>query len=355
MAHWALGLLAAIAVAAILVYIHYQFWTWRLSVPPGDDELLFVRTHDGWALGIGRRLPHGAPRRPPVVLCHGVSTNRASLDFGVERYSLAAFLSRAGFDCFSLELRGHGASRPGPGAPRRHSFDTFLREDVPASLDRIRQATGEERVLWVGHSLGALLGLAACGVYPDRISGVAAMGGPSHFHAQADLKRLMRFELLVSGRWNRLVAGCLAPFSGMWHPPIADLAVNARNVEPAVYRRVLANVIEDVSPGVFAQVARWVREDRFASEDGAVDYRERLAASSQPAFFLAGARDGIAPPEAVQAAFERWAGEKAFWIAGRAAGLRSDYGHTDLIYGRDAPEEVFPRIRDWLLAHSQPR
>ncbi len=355
MLQWALGLIAAVGVAAVLVYAHYRFWSWRLRVPTGDDELLFARTRDGWELGIGRRRPRGGPRRPPVVLCHGISTNRGSLDFGMERYSLAAFLSRAGFDCFSLELRGHGASRPGPGAPRRYSFDTCLREDVPASLERVREATGEERVLWVGHSLGALLGLAACGVYPERIAGIVAIAGPSHFHAQEDLKGLMRFEWVVSGRWNRFLARCFAPFTGVWHPPIGDLAVNVRNVDRAVYRRVLANVIEDISPGVYAQVARWLREDRFASEDGAVDYRERLAACRQPALFVAGARDGMAPPAVVQASFARWAGEKSAWTAGQGEGFRSDYGHTDLIYGRHAPEEIFPRVRDWLLVHSLPR
>ncbi len=353
MLQMALGLLAAICAAILLVYAHYRFWSWRLRVPDGGDEVLFARTADRWDLGIGRRRPRGRSRRPPVVLCHGVSTNRGSLDFGIERYSLAGYLSREGFDCFSLELRGHGTSRPLPTAPRRASFDTYLAQDVPASLDRVREATGDERVLWVGHSLGALLGLASCGAYPNRIRGIVAIAGPAHFHAQEDLRRLLRRGWLVSGRWNRLLARCVAPFSGVWHPPISELTINGRNVERAVYRRLLANVIEDISPGVFAQLACWVREDRFASEDGAVDYRERLAACRQPALFVSAAEDGLAPPEVVRAGFENWGGEKSFWNAGRAEGLREDYGHTDLIYGRDAPEEVFPRVRDWLVAHSE--
>jgi alpha-beta hydrolase superfamily lysophospholipase len=61
-----------------------------------------------------------------VLLCHGLSANRWTVDSGVEQVSLAGFLAGAGFDCFALDLRGHGGSRRGPpGAGRRWSFDTI--------------------------------------------------------------------------------------------------------------------------------------------------------------------------------------------------------------------------------------
>jgi pimeloyl-ACP methyl ester carboxylesterase len=131
-----------------------------------------------------------------------------------------------------------------------------------------------------------------------------------------------------------------------------NLALEVRNVEPAVCRRLLANAIEDIPPGVFAQLARWARADRFDSEDGSVDHRARLAGCRQPALFVAAPRDGLAPPEVVRIGCELWGGEKQLVVAGRADGFRADYGHTDLLCGRHAPEEIFPRVRDWLLAHA---
>ncbi|HSN89991.1 MAG TPA: alpha/beta fold hydrolase, partial [Anaeromyxobacteraceae bacterium] len=173
----AFALLAgALLLAGVL---HYLFWTWWLAVPGGEDELLHAATRDGWRLALARRRPRAPARVPPVLLCHGLAVNRQTLDFGVERHSLAAFLSRAGFDCFALDLRGHGGSRPRPGAPRRWTLDTYLAEDVPAALDAIRAATGEDRVLWVGHSQGAMLGMAACSLYPDRIAGLVSIAGPA--------------------------------------------------------------------------------------------------------------------------------------------------------------------------------
>jgi homoserine acetyltransferase len=82
--------------------------------------------------------------------------------------------------------------------------------------------------------------------------------------------------------------------------------------------------------------------------DGAVDYRARLRGCTQPALFVSAEKDGLAPPEVVEAGFALWGGPKRYWSCGR------DYGHADVLLGRDAPEVVFPMIRDFLLEHSEP-
>ena len=257
---WILLLAAAAALAALAV-LHTLFWGWVYRVRPAHDELRFVETKDGWRIAVARRAPRGEPRLPPVLLCHGLSANRGNLDFGVARWSLALALAEAGFDCFAPDLRGHGGSRRArPGAPRRWSFDTYLAQDIPAVLDDIRAATGSERVLWVGHSQGALLGLVAAGMYPARIAGVVAMAPPTHFSSQDALRRLLPYAFLATGRGHRLLA---------------------------------------------------------------------------------------------RAGCDLWAGEKEYWNAGREAGLSVDYGHSDLIFGRRAPEEIYPRVEQWLVAHSE--
>jgi len=350
---WILLLAAAAALAALAV-LHTLFWGWVYRVRPAHDELRFVETKDGWRIAVARRAPRGEPRLPPVLLCHGLSANRGNLDFGVARWSLALALAEAGFDCFAPDLRGHGGSRRArPGAPRRWSFDTYLAQDIPAVLDDIRAATGSERVLWVGHSQGALLGLVAAGMYPARIAGVVAMAPPTHFSSQDALRRLLPYAFLATGRGHRLLARAAAPLAGWFHPALAQLAWNSRNVEGRIYRQVMANVVEDVPAGVLKQFVDWARRDRFASVDGLTDYRVGLSGARQPALFISGAADLLAPLAAVRAGYDLWAGEKEYWNAGREAGLSVDYGHSDLIFGRRAPEEIYPRVVQWLVAHSE--
>jgi pimeloyl-ACP methyl ester carboxylesterase len=347
-------ILVAALAALVLTLLHYLFWSRFFRLPTGEDERLFAATSDGWELALARRRPRGRPRTPPVVLCHGLSNNRGSVDFGLERWSLSAHLAAAGFDCFAVDLRGHGLSRRARrDAPRRWGFDVYVREDVPAVLRAIERVTGSRPVLWVGHSQGALLGMAAAALHPDRIAGLVALAAPAHFHAQRDLQRLLRFVPLLGSRLNRFVVRCLAPFSGYWHPPLGELAINARNVSRPVYRRVLANVIENIPPGVLAQFVEWARTDTFRSADGQVDYRAALAGCRQPALFVSAEKDGLAPPEVVRAGHDDWGGPKTLWNAGCGAGCAVDYGHTDLLFGVHAPEEVFPRVRGWCEEHSE--
>jgi len=343
--------LAAAVALLLLAVLHTVFWGWVYRVRPAHDELRFTDAADGWRIAIARRAPRGEPRVPPVLLCHGLSVNRGSLDFGVPRYSLALALAEAGFDCFAIDLRGHGDSRR--GRPRNWSFDTYLSQDIPAALEDVRAATGASQVLWVGHSQGALLGLVAASAFAARIAGVVALAPPTHFHAQDALRKLLPCAFLATGHGHRLLARAATPIAGWFHPALAQFAWNSRNIDPRVYRQVLANVVEDVPPRVLAQFLDWMRRDRFGSVDGLTDYRASLAGARQPALFVSGAVDLLAPPPAVRAAFEIWAGEKEYWIAGRSSELSTDYGHSDLIFGRRAPEEIYPRVVAFLRAHSE--
>jgi pimeloyl-ACP methyl ester carboxylesterase len=324
--------------------LHVAFWRWRLRLAPREDELLAARTADGWELALGRCRPRGTALGPPVLLVHGIAMNRQAFELGLPRYALAAYLAEAGLDCFSLDLRGHGGSRrAGPGARRRCDLDTYLAEDLPAALEAIRAATGSSRVLYVGHSQGAVLGLAAASVHAERIAGVVALAAPVHFHAQPRLRALAARRRPFLALRTRLLARALASLTGRWLPRPADLAWNAANIEPAVARRVLHNAISDLHPGELAQFAALIREDSFRSLDGRVDYRAALARCRQPALFVAAARDELAPPAAVEEACRRWGGPSRFLP------LAEPYGHTDLLFGRRAPEEVYPAVRDFLL------
>lgn len=334
------------AALALLAIAHHLFWRWKLHAPSREDELVRARTRDGWTLALGRRRPRAAPRRPPVLLVHGIAMNRQAFDFGVERYSIAAYLARSGFDCFALDLRGHGGSRRGPTS--RWTLDSYLQEDLPAALDAIREATGEGSVLYVGHSQGAMLGMAACALYPARIRGLVTLAGPVHFDAQPRLRALVALSRLGVGRFLRVLARMVAPFSGYWHPAPFEVSINMRNVERPIYRRLLANAIEDLQPGVLEHFAVCIRDDTFRSCDGTVDYRALFPSCTQPALFIAGEKDGLAPPAVVEAAFRCWGGPKRYWSSGR------DYGHADVLLGRNAPEVVFPMIRDFLLERSEP-
>jgi pimeloyl-ACP methyl ester carboxylesterase len=342
----ALLLLAGLALAAALAVAHVRFWAWWYRAPTREDEVLTARTGDGWFLGLGRYRPEGAPRRPPVLLVHGLAMNRQIFDFGVPRYSLARALARAGHDAFTLDVRGHGRSRRGPS--RRWNIDDYLREDLPAALDAVRAATGEPDVVYVGHSQGALLGLLAACLYPERIRAVAALAPPVRYERKGRLSKLTAMRRLPVARHFGTLMKALAPFAGFWKPALADVAINPGNVERGVLRRLMVNATEDLQPGVLDQFATFVRDDVLCSADGAVDYRSLLPGARQPALFVSAPLDGLAPPFAVEAGFELWGGPKRYVRAGHR------FGHVDLLLGREAPAVFFPVVLSFVREVTSP-
>lgn len=354
----ALVVLALLAVAGI-VSLWSALVRRRLHLPTEADEVHLVPTADGWRIALLRLRATGGPRRPtPVLLCHGLWANRFNVNFDRER-SLGRYLAERGHDVWLVELRGSGLSaRPGPDGPSRDhvGFDEHVRFDAPAAIARVLEVTGAERLLWVGHSMGGMIAYAlAGGPEAAKLAGVVAVASPASFaHLDRGVKALVRLGRPLARRGLRIrwAAGLVAPWFGWVNPPGGYAALNPRNMEGSVIRRALYNLVGDLGAGHVAQFGEWIEHGDFRSGDGAVDYRARLADVRVPFYFVAGAQDRLAPPSAVETAYERLgSADKRFEVLGRACGCAEDYGHGDLLLGRRVREEVYPRIADWLEAH----
>lgn len=82
-------------------------------------------------------------------------------------------------------------------------------------------------------------------------------------------------------------------------------------------------------------------------------YEDSFSKITLPLLLIAGSKDFIAPPESLQYLYDRASSaDKTLMIAGPEGGCKHDYGHGDLVIGRDAPEEIFPKVAEWLGAHA---
>jgi alpha-beta hydrolase superfamily lysophospholipase len=313
------------------------------------DQLFRVGTDDGSAIALGRYHPRGERRfLEPVLLGHSLATNRFNLDFD-ERYSLARFLARHGFEAWVLELRGHGLGGSADGS----TFDIEATFDVTAAL-RAVHSTGAERVFMVGHSRGGLLPLAHLTRSPEApIAGIVALGSPFSFEPQQGLRRfvelvepLLRFEVAPLA----MMAKAAIPI-GLPPEPVGAYLLNRENVDGDVIRQALRSLVSDVPHGVLKQFVRWVRTGRVDGEDG-FDYLEHLGRVRAPVLLVAGVKDLLAPPEAAHLAARHLGGPVTELTVGRFSGFSYDAGHGDLVLGRQAPDELFPRIAAFLEAHA---
>ena len=312
-----------------------------LSLDFKPDELYRVPTDDGSAIALGRYHARGARLyAEPVLLGHSLGTNRFNLDFD-ERYSLARFLARRGFETWVLELRGHGLA----GSAKGSSFDIETIFDVGVAL-RTVLSTGAPGVLWAGHSRGGLLAYAHLARFPEApIRGIATLGAPVTFEHQEGLRRFLlavapglRLDVIPL----RLASKAAVPI-GLPPDPIGKYLVRAENMEPQIIRKAIAAVSADVPGGVGRAFARWVHTGAFDGDDG-FDYRKGMKLIVAPVLAIAGSKDYLAPPRAVHQVAHLVSGPVECVTAGRAHGFGADYGHGDLVLGRHAPEEIFERI-----------
>jgi pimeloyl-ACP methyl ester carboxylesterase len=335
-----------------------RLWKRTFAFEPGYDEIHLVRSQDGWRIAL-YRYP-AAPRRyeTPVLLCHGLGANRFNFDLGHEA-SLARYLQQEGFEVWSIDLRGRGNSRRPPrgnGGPRHAPFfDDYVRKDAPAAIRHVLGQTGACRVHWIGHSMGGLVLYALLqGEGAAAITSGVAIGSPGSFGKvrMGSLVYVVSQALRFLPRMHlSFLAAGAAPLVAHIRFPREGFFLNRKNVERVVLERALCHLVADISGGEIAQSLDWMKSGEFRACDKVTSYEDRLASVRQPLFLIAGAKDFLAPPESVAAVYERIGSEKKdFLVLGRQQGQEHDYGHGDLLIGKNCSREVFPRIRDWLAS-----
>jgi predicted alpha/beta hydrolase len=317
-------------------------------------EIRYVPTTDGWALAL-HRYTASASGAPAVILCSGYGCNRHFIDFD-ERYSLARYLARCGFDAWVVELRGRGMSHALPGCrhPQSWTFDDLVRIDVPAAIEFVQRHVGHPRLCWIGHSMGGMVIYAYLGLAREQgmLAAAVTLASPIGFAPMASQLTRQLGELLLALPFparipQRVVLGALWQLVGRTRA--LEVGMNPDNVDRAVVGVALRRSICDVPRAKLRQLSGWALRGGFASNDGRIDYRQNLRHVRTPMLTIAGACDRLAPPENVGIAYDLLASaRKRFVVLGKAQHFSTDYGHVDTVFGRRAPDEVYPLIADWV-------
>ncbi|WP_426749453.1 alpha/beta fold hydrolase [Myxococcus sp. Y35] len=355
---WAVWVLV-VGVALVLWNVLWVAAVRRWYRPRTEQpQVLRARCEDGWELVVHARRAPVRRFEEPVLLCHGLAANRFTFDFEPP-YSVAHYLAEAGFDCFSVEWRGTGHSRQPPRGRRYTDFtiDDHIRQDGPALLELALKETGAKRAFWLGHSLGGLVGYAvAQGPHGEKLAGLLALGAPVHFKSEPFLRTLI--SMGVRAAWparfrQEWMSASLAPFLGYVTLPLSDLLVNPEHIPPRIQRQVYANMMSSMSRNVLLQFQDWIEHDAFRSFDRTQDWRAGISRLQLPLLIMGGSSDRLATAANVEAQFAlATAPDRTLHIFGTDHGDKMNYGHGDLVFGKGAPTEVYPVIREWLERHA---
>ena len=122
------------------------------SEPVVDEQLLRIRTGDGYELGaiLYSARTRAAPRR--AVVLHG------GAGIPAQRYRrFARFLALSGMPVLTYDFRGVGLSRPLTLRGFRSVIEDWAEHDCSAAIGWLRERFPQAELIGIAHSLGALL------------------------------------------------------------------------------------------------------------------------------------------------------------------------------------------------------
>lgn len=218
-------------------------------------------------------------------------------------------------------------------------FDHHLNRELPViwadACDRLGEAPGV-----VGYSLGGMLALTGQARGIIASPQVMIIAAPFAFGGIPFYPPLMRqvLRLAVSLGWSKIPIRVFARVL-FWFFLLSD-----RGITPGLrlFHVLARRAGADVSVRALAQATRWVDSGTFLDFSGTHEYLTDFERVSAPVFFLAGARDRIAPPETMHAGFERIASRrKGFHILPEAS-------HLDFV-GHPLVETTAGLVRKWFL------
>ena len=164
------------------------------TVPANAGASVHLHLRERVRPGVEGRARHRAD--PAVLFVPGSATSAVpAYDLGFEDYSWMAYLARAGFDVFAIDLTGYGNSPrpkmddacntfppkqaalvPNPlPAPCPHSYPfrlgttTSEQDELDAAVEYIRSLRNVDRVSLIGWSLGGLRTGLYAAAHPDKV------------------------------------------------------------------------------------------------------------------------------------------------------------------------------------------
>ncbi len=318
---------------------------------PVSGEKILITTPDHWKIALYRYLPEKITRKHPVLLLHGIASNHKVWDFGVPEFSFAQHLVGLGYAVYSMDLRGRGGSDgPHTGRGKQWSVDDYLLCDLPAATEYIIAQHGVEKLHWVGHSMGGILGffyqirhkaanLQSFTTFASALN--YTYSTINHFRSWLDYISAMQY-FPVNRFWRPMQA--LAGFNTVWN----RFLWNPENMRSDIGQKIIGEMIEPIAVNEWNQIKLISAAEGMPRLSGGFPHLADDRRIQVPVLMLAGDRDWLCALDGVEWTMDELPCEKKLIVFGKEYGSATNYGHMDLVCGLHAPREVWPKATQWL-------
>jgi len=168
------------------------------------SEVHKVTTEDGYILTMHRV---GEGVGPVVFLQHGLICSSVDWVLGARDKALGFILADAGYDVWMGNFRGNAYSRehtvldPAREKFWRFSFDQMGQHDLPSMLNYVLELTGQEKLTYIGHSMGTMTFWIMMNHWPWMNAKVRLMVGLAPITAPALHRNSPLHPLATNSQW----------------------------------------------------------------------------------------------------------------------------------------------------------
>lgn len=218
----------------------------------------------------------------PMVFLHGFSNEAHIWDDLVP--ALAPY-----YRCLALDLRGHGRSDWDP--ERRYDHASMARD-----VEAVTAHLGIDRLILVGHSLGARVALRFAGFRPDRIGGIVIVdAGP-----ELDLRGVVRIRDDAARAPDAFPSVKTYEHALARAYPMATPDALTRMAEHALERREDGRYVLRMDPGLRGARGASAKDARRHAEEEARALWQALRELSCPALVVRGAASDVLSAETAE-------------------------------------------------------
>ena len=342
---WIVYFLLGFTALALGLVAHLIFWSWYYRRREISGTLSWIHSSDGWRIALEQVPAHqGVPNKGQILCCPGLACNGRIFHFR-DDLSFAQNMSDEGWTVWILHPRGTGPSeRPWGADERIYGYEQYVKDGIAATEFVRKQAQGP--LLWVGHSLGGLIGLEVARKYPHYFDGMITMGTPIALNRHTINPFYFGVFKWFCRGFKTAYLGKLSTFVSPWagwlpflHP--APLYVNFELIAKADLRTALVQCFEDTPRQILDEFVNAVQSSTGPWEH----FKKDLPNLNLPLLAFAGDRDGLAPLTVTRAISELGQSEYIDWF------VLEGFSHLELALSDGVKPIVMPKIHAWLSKH----
>ncbi len=237
------------------------------------------------------------------------------------KYSFVNFLQKSGYDVVMFNHTGFGQSTINKKY-RKICFDDYV-DDYNKIYENILVKM-EGPLFYIGHSIGSVAGISAFQDYPFKKTILIAPALWTFLKPVKKLLFLKQYSLIM-------LTFLVSSIRGKMGPKLLNLGNTSM---PA---------------GHFRQYRGWVKSREITSRDGSKKYCRNWSKIDKPILILSGSMDKLmAPKENITWLHNKLHPKSKVETVSKDNGYGFNGEHFNIIYGKNASVEIWPKIAEYL-------